>query len=241
MSCTKNTPRCELGCLLRRCCYEHIKETFFYTIDLLTKHKIHHWMDNGTLLGALRHKDVIPWDNDCDVGILAKDREKFLSLEKEVNSDGFWFYHYSDYMKEIRYSKKNRCNTDIIFHWVKPAYEHKLWWEREPPAGKSNLPEDYPPLLEEHIKDNIPIITSKLWGCQINHTTDIPYWFIKKLEKREFAGKMINCPRHPKKFIQFRYGDNWRYWYHWASNEYPAVGNVYPLTTSLDYVKKRMS
>lgn len=242
MGCTKDTPRCELGCLLRKCCYEHIKETLFYTVDLLNEFKIHHWMDSGTLLGAMRGKDIIPWDNDADIGILAKDKDKFLALEDRVNNDGFYFYHYSDHMKEIRYSKENRCNTDIVFNWVIPAYKHKLWFERKKPAGKTaKFPEDYSPLLEDHIKDDIPIITSKLWGCQLNHTTDMPYWFVKKLERREIAGRKIACPRHPTKFLQFRYGDNWKFWYHWNSGEYPWGGNVYPLTYSLAYVKKQIN
>jgi hypothetical protein len=50
------------------------------------KNGIKFMMCDGTLLGSLRHHDIIPWDDDLDVMIPFEDRIRFLNLLKQMNS-----------------------------------------------------------------------------------------------------------------------------------------------------------
>lgn len=55
------------------------------------KHNIKYFLGGGTLLGAVRHGGMIPWDDDMDVMMLREDYDKFLSVVNDEISDGMFF------------------------------------------------------------------------------------------------------------------------------------------------------
>lgn len=77
---------------------------------------IHFNMVGGTMLGAIRHKGYIPWDDDADIGFLRTEYEKFReACKKELD-------HKKYYMQDLRdtegyrwgYGKLRRKGTEFI-------------------------------------------------------------------------------------------------------------------------------
>ena len=57
-----------------------------YFKNLCKNNNLQYWLEYGTLLGAVRHKGYIPWDDDIDVAMFRKDYDKLIDVCR-INPD----------------------------------------------------------------------------------------------------------------------------------------------------------
>ncbi len=79
------------------------------------KHNIKYSITCGTLLGAVRHKGFIPWDNDADIGMLREEYEKFKKVSGEMDPSICFFQDHDtdpDYL--WGYGKVRRTGTTFV-------------------------------------------------------------------------------------------------------------------------------
>lgn len=67
-------------------CKKIMLETLAYFDEICRKNNINYTLIGGTLIGAIRHKGIIPWDDDIDVALTREDYNKIISiLEQDDN------------------------------------------------------------------------------------------------------------------------------------------------------------
>ncbi|RLI62978.1 MAG: hypothetical protein DRO67_06470, partial [Candidatus Asgardarchaeum californiense] len=62
-------------------------KTLWKIKKIFDKHNIEYWLDEGTLLGAVREKKIIKWDHDIDLGAWITTIPKIIPLFDEIRKE----------------------------------------------------------------------------------------------------------------------------------------------------------
>ena len=172
--------------------------------NIFQEHNITYWIDGGTLLGAVRHQDIIPWDDDGDIVVLHEDKDKLLQLRSKLNNYGlglgkFWGGY-----------KIFPLDGEKINH------ENRNWkWSKSCKDIESSETFDYKfpfidiCFIEKGNKDTYTYSSEyvrRVW----------PNYFYKYGEifplKRYLFGKQffLTGPSNPTPYLKRAYGDNWK-------------------------------
>ncbi len=84
------------------------------TIDILDKAKIDYWAEGGTLIGVMRSKGFIPWDDDVDISMDIKDKPRLMKLKDKFKELKLDLVGVGRYVK-VKHPKNKRVWIDIFF------------------------------------------------------------------------------------------------------------------------------
>ena len=90
-------------------------EVMNYFIDICNKNNLTYYLFYGTLLGCIRHKGFIPWDDDIDVAMPPEDYLKFLDIMQKEKSDKYYLQNINNtkYCSFI-FSKIRKYHTTMV-------------------------------------------------------------------------------------------------------------------------------
>ena len=144
-------------------------------VRVCDKNNIKYFLMGGTLLGAIRHKGFIPWDDDIDICMLREDYERFIKIAPNELKEKYKMVNCkTDKNTYLPYTKIVNKNTKFVEKSAQKFKMHNGIWV-------DIFPFDYIDKIDENIKRKNKFIKF-IMGVLVN----------KKLKLKMYSNKILS-------------------------------------------------
>lgn len=206
LGCSKDTLPCPLNHYLHRlglntapCCREHMKDLSNFVVGCLRDIGADHWIDGGSLLGAVRENGaLLAWEDDVDMSVLLDDDTTWESLSANISKRGAEDGYYVDVFEKKGYITVSYDPPKTWpFHWERNRMRGEIRLDlvayRHAKSGGLSV-------LERQLsKGAMPVMESGWHG--------VPKEIILPTSTIYFLGDDISCPNQSDAFLHILYGE----------------------------------
>lgn len=200
-----------------------ILEMMDYVHDVCRDHGITYFLMFGSLLGAVRHKGFIPWDDDFDICMPKDDYRRFIEIVRSrneygiVNPDTNPDYYFA-------FSRLSDPKTKLVFRDIREIHGLGVFI-------------DLFPIHEAPPKEEIPAWSAQYFalGRKVRLTTPSSARY-QHLSFRKQLGRILHFPKRMKLGVR-HFPEYRREWldllerYNGTDSEYCAIGNAFHICT----------
>lgn len=204
-------------------------ENFLEAIKILNKKKIDYWVCHGTLLGLIRDKKLIEWDNDIDIGVLKKRKNiklinqifksvGFKKKKKFFSDDGLLTFTKKGGREvdinfyELFFNKKARKKF-VICQWYVPK---NIMCKIVDAISKASI---YKGKFKFIVKNMI--VLEKIFHKIKNYLVKKNFFYLKigyshpidlisKKKKIKFDKVKVSIPKNSNIYLKYIYGKDWK-------------------------------
>ena len=204
--CSKNTLPCafnlytnRLGLNTAPCCREHMKDLAYFVSSCLADMGTAHWLEGGTLLGAVRENgNLLAWEDDVDISFLLDNQSTWTSVVKGISDLGKRHGYFVEVSEDSAY-------LGVSYDRPQPW---PFRWERYRMRGEIRLDlvayrravsHGQSVLERQTYKGVLPMTESGWYG--------MPEDIVLPTSTIRFLGDDIPCPNQPQTYLRSLYAD----------------------------------
>lgn len=201
---------------------------------IFRKYSLDCWLNYGTLLGAIRDNNFIPWDEDIDLGYIG-DEKDFLKLQNVFEKEGWKLFPKYGGIKILNSNHTSKvdislysfddgkfCRVHALYNrlgsvmdfviWVLSLYPAEYKYETNLSVNTLKKMTDIVSMLPTLVRKTLLFIATRIYntiGCT-KHKIIVPMEYFKPLKPFNFKDVNIFIPNNSEKYLKFLYGLDWR-------------------------------